>query len=324
MKEEIAALRVKKSQLKQSRFLSQRRDFLRACSLLPLFAVNPVVLASDKKASIITKPIPATGELLPVIGMGTWITFNVGKDIKARNARAEVLKTFFALGGKIVDSSPMYGSAEEVLGYALDRLGQPQPSLFSATKVWTAFDGEEQIEDSFRLWGIKQFDLFQVHNLLNWQDHLPELLERKRRGEIRYVGITTSHGRRHQDLEQLILKQPIDFVQLTYNMLDREVEQRLLPAAQEKGVAVIANRPFQGGDLFDKLAAKPLPKSASEIGCKNWAQYLLKFVVSNPAVTCAIPATSQIVHMKENMGAAYGDLPNASFRKKMLEEIKRL
>lgn len=305
--------------------LKQRRNVLKLLALSPLAALFPpdaVVAATE--APLITRPIPSSGEQIPVIGMGTWLTFNVGNDVEARNARTEVLRTFFELGGGMVDSSPMYGSAEAVMGYALERLGRPQPALFSATKVWTAFDGRSQIEDSFRLWGLKQFDLYQVHNLLNWEDHLPNLLERKRRGEIRYVGITTSHGRRHQELEKLILEQPLDFVQLTYNVLDREVEQRLLPAAREKGVAVIANRPFQGGNLFSKLADKPLPKSAADIGCENWAQYLLKFIVSHPAVTCAIPATSQVAHMRENMGAMRGELPTAKQRTAMLEAIRQL
>lgn len=302
-----------------------RRSFLRllACSpLLWMLPDNSPAAVGD--APLITKPIPSSGEKLPVIGMGTWITFNVGPDTAARNLRTEILRTFFQLGGKVVDSSPMYGSSEAVVGYALERLGHPQNTLFAATKVWTPFDGSKQIADSFQLWGIKQFDLYQVHNLLNWEDHLPELLERKRKGEIRYVGITTSHGRRHDELEKLILSQPLDFVQLTYNILDREAEQRLLPAAKEKGVAVIANRPFQGGSLFPKLAGKPLPKSAADIGCQNWAQYFLKFAVSHPAITCAIPATSQLEHMQENMGAARGELPTTAQRARMLQDIRQL
>lgn len=300
----------------------QRRRLLQLLSLAPALAMMPKTLLADN--SIISKPIPATGEAMPVIGMGTWITFNVGTNPQARNQRTEVLKTFFELGGKMVDSSPMYGSAEAVMGYALEQLGQPQPALFSATKVWTAGDGPAQMADSFQLWGLEQFDLFQVHNLLSWETHLPYLLELKRQGKIRYVGITTSHGRRHADLEKLIIEQPLDFVQLTYNVLDREVEQRLLPAALEKGVAVIANRPFQGGALFKRLANNPLPTSAQDIGCANWAQYFLKFVVSHPAVTCAIPATSQIAHMQENMGAMRGELATAKQRQTMLDEINRL
>ena len=307
-----------------NKFNTQRRRLLQLLSTAPALAMLPQPLLAANDNAVIRKKIPSSGESIPVIGMGTWITFNVGANPKARNDRTEVLKTFFELGGGMVDSSPMYGSAEDVMGYALKRLGQPQPDLFSATKVWTSGDGKEQIDDSFRLWNLNRFDLFQVHNLMNWEEHLPYLFELKKQGKIRYVGITTSHGRRHAELEKLILEQPLDFVQLTYNMFDREVEQRLLPAALEKGVAVIANRPFQGGKLFNALAHKPLPKSAQAIGCDNWAQYFLKFVVSHPALTCAIPATSQVAHMHENMGAMRGELPSAKQRQTMLDEIRKI
>ena len=306
--------------------LPARRRFLKAVSVPALLALLPssALAASDK--TLITKPIPSTGEQLPVIGMGTWITFNVGSNTEARNARTEVLKTFFDLGGSMVDSSPMYGSAEEVMGYALKRLKSQgvatEKSLFSTTKVWTRADGEAQIADSYRLWGVDEFDLYQIHNLLNWQDHLARLQQLKQAGKIRYIGITTSHGRRHEDLEQIMKTQPIDFIQLTYNLRHREVEKRLLPLAQEKGIAVIVNRPLDGGRLFDQFAHKPLPAWAGEIGCANWAQFFLKFVVSHPAVTCAIPATSQIAHMKENMGAARGQLPDPAVRAKMLKFIQ--
>ncbi|MEZ5534447.1 MAG: aldo/keto reductase [Thiolinea sp.] len=303
---------------------ASRRRFLNvlgAGALLPLLV--PAAHA-DVNPALLTKPIPASGEQLPVIGMGTWITFNVGSDSAARNARTEVLNAFLELGGGMVDSSPMYGSAEEVVGYALHRLGKPQPKLFSATKVWTPFAGEEQIDTSFRLWGIERFDLFQIHNLVNWQEHLQTLLAHKQAGKIRYIGITTSHGRRHAELEEIMRTQPIDFVQLTYNVLDREVEQRLLPVARERGIAVIANRPFQGGRLFDRFANRPLPDWAKDIGCENWAQFFLTFVVSHPAVTCAIPATSQVAHMQENMGAGRGTLPDQATRTRMLNYIQSL
>ena len=274
------------------------------------------------------KPIPSTGELIPVIGMGTWITFNVGQNVEARNKRADVLKTFFGLGGTMIDSSPMYGAAEEVMGYALNRLkaqgATPMDSLFSATKVWTRGKGDSQIADSFRLWGLDEFDLFQIHNLLNWQEHLAELRQLKAEGKIRYIGITTSHGRRHKDLEDIMKTEALDFVQLTYNLQYRDVEQRLLPLAKEKGIAVIANRPLDGGRLFDRFGNKALPSWAGEIGCANWAQFFLKFVVSHPAITCAIPATSQISHMQENMGAARGRLPDETARAEMLSYFQSL
>lgn len=309
--------------------VSERRQFLKFLATPALLALLPSGAFAAGNQSLISKAIPVSGEQIPVIGMGTWITFNVGDDIATRNARTQVLKTFFDLGGKMVDSSPMYGSAEDVMGYALKQLAQTQganvrKSLFATTKVWTPFDGEKQINDSYRLWGVDQFDLFQIHNLVNWEDHLQRLQALKKAGKIRYVGITTSHGRRHADLEQIMKTQPLDFIQLTYNVSDREVEDRLLPLAKEKGIAVIVNRPFQGGRLFDRYGDKPLPSWASEIGCDNWAQFFLKFVVSHPAVTCAIPATSQVAHMQENMAAGRGELVTPATRDRMLTYIQSI
>lgn len=271
------------------------------------------------------KKIPSSGEVIPAIGMGTWITFNVGGSKRLRDARTEVLKTFFDMGGKMVDSSPMYGSAEEVMGYCLEKLGYPE-SLFSATKIWTSNKrkGEQQVQDSQSLWGLKQFDLFQIHNLVSWQEHLETLKEKKKNGIIRYIGITTSHGSRHDAFEKIMATQELDFVQFTYNVNDREAEERLLPLAKEKNIAVIINRPFQGGNLLDRFEKYPLPSWKDVFGIQNWAQFFLKFVISHPAVTCAIPATSKVDHMKENMNALYGEMPDAKARQKMLDHIKSL
>ena len=271
------------------------------------------------------RPVPATGELVPAVGMGTWITFNVGNDTSLRAQRVEVLRRFFAMGGTVIDSSPMYGSSEAVVGHCLAALGRP-PGLFAATKVWTplAMLGEGQMADSRELWGVERFDLMQVHNLLNWDGHLPTILADKQAGRVRYVGLTTSHGRRHEELERLMASQPIDAVQLTYNILDREAEARLLPLAAERGLAVLANRPFRRGALFGMLARHPLPPWAGEIDCANWAQFLLKFIVSHPAVTCAIPATSRLDHMTENMGALAGRLPDAPTRGRMAQYVADL
>jgi len=210
--------------------------------------------------------IPATGEALPTIGMGSWITFNVGNDMKRRSQRVEVLRAFFEAGGGLVDSSPMYGSSEEVIGYCLGQLADVS-SLFSATKVWTPMQwyGKRQIKASKRLWGEDRFDLLQIHNLLNWEGHLETLLRHKADGSVRYIGVTTSHGRRHEELEHIMATQPIDFVQFTYNILDREAEARLLPLARERRLAVICNRPFRRGWLFDQFAKHPLPTWADEI-----------------------------------------------------------
>lgn len=282
--------------------------------------------ATAEMPELITEEIPSSGEELPVIGMGTWQTFNVGTDRKLRNERTEVLKAFFANGGRIVDSSPMYGSSQDVLGYALDKLGMPK-ALFSADKVWTR-DGDatrEQVERSAEKWRIDEFDLMQVHNLLSWKEHLETLHEMKEAGEIRYVGITTSHGRRHGEFARVMKNHELDFVQLTYNMIDREVERRLLPLAAERDIAVIANRPFRGGSLVDRFQGRhPLPDWAANFDCRNWPQFLLKFIVSHPAVTCAIPATTRVEHMRENMGAARGRLPDEATRKRMLEYVDSL
>ncbi len=273
----------------------------------------------------LTRPIPSSGERLPVIGLGSWITFNVGDDPELRAECTEVMRAFFAAGGRMIDSSPMYGSSQEVIGYGLRKLGRPA-ALFSADKVWTSSgsDGPEQIEQSRDLWNVPRLDLLQVHNLLAWEAHLPTLLDLKSQGRIRYVGITTSEGRRHSEMEEIMRSRPVDFTQITYNVLDREVERRILPVAQDRGIAVIVNRPFRQGDLIREVQRHRLPAWASEIGATNWAQFLLKFIVSHPAVTCAIPATSQLAHVRENMGAATGALPDAAMRRRMISYVEAL
>ncbi|MFK7852030.1 MAG: aldo/keto reductase [Akkermansiaceae bacterium] len=290
-----------------------------------LAASRSGALAQDTEAAM--KKIPSTGEKLPVIGMGTWRSFNVGSDKVLRDARTEVLKAFFTSGGGMVDCSPMYGSAREVVGYALKKLG-PQKTLFSAEKIWIE-DGSAtrtQTAESARMWGIKTFDLMQIHNLVSWKEHLATLRKMKEEGKIRYIGITTSHGRRHEDLEKILRSEKLDFVQLTYNLTHRSVEQRLLPAAKDNGIAVIANRPFDGGNLIVRLKKKkaPLPTWAAEFNCKTWSDFLLKFIVSHPAVTCAIPATSKITHMNENMAARLGRMPDEKTRKRMIQYIEKL
>ncbi|HEX6114114.1 MAG TPA: aldo/keto reductase [Geminicoccaceae bacterium] len=293
--------------------------------MLGAAAVLPPRLAGAAAGPALTRAIPSTGEQLPVIGMGTWITFNVGDDEALRAERAEVVRTFFERGGAVIDSSPMYGTSEEVIGHCLARIGHEGP-LFAATKVWTPLKwfGPDQMEESRELWGVKRFDLMQIHNLLSWPGHLETLLEDKAAGRIRYLGVTTSHGRRHDELEQAMATQPLDFVQFTYNILDREAEARLLPLAAERGQAVLINRPFRQKQLFRLFEQHPLPDWASEIDCANWAQFLLKFIVSHPAVTCAIPATSRVDHMAENMGALYGRLPDQAMRERMVRYVESL
>jgi aryl-alcohol dehydrogenase-like predicted oxidoreductase len=286
-------------------------------------AARPVLGAAP--GPMLKRAIPSTGEQVPVIGMGSWITFNVGDDPALREQRTRVLAAFFAAGGRVIDSSPMYGSSEAVIGHGLARLGR-QRTVFAATKVWTplAALGPGQMARSRELWGVGRLDLVQVHNLLRWEGHLETLLADKAAGRIRHVGVTTSHGSRHELLEQVMRTQPIDAVQLTYNVLDREAEVRLLPLAAERGLAVLVNRPFRQGELLERLRGEALPAWAGEIGCTGWAQLLLKFVVAHPAVTCAIPATSRVDHMRENMGALRGRLPDRELRARLVRHVASL
>jgi len=313
----------------QVRDTTTRRDVLRTASLLVPSALWPRIGVAQGAVSagtaVATKPIPSTGELLPVVGLGSWITFNVGNDRVAREACADVMRAFFDAGGRMIDSSPMYGSSQAVIGDGLARLGRAAP-LFAADKVWiwSGAGGPGQIEESRRRWGVPRFDLLQVHNLLGWEEHLPTLFAMKAAGQLRYVGITTSEGRRHREIEAVMRSQPIDFVQVTYNPLDREVEDRILPLALERRIGVIANRPFREGALLRELQRHPLPPWAAEIGCDGWAQFALKFIVSHPAVTCAIPATSSVAHVRQNLGAAHGRLPDAALRRRMAAHVAAL
>lgn len=295
----------------------KRRQFIAgglALSLSPLLSIS-AAQAGDH----LRKAIPVSGEMLPVIGLGTSRTFDVGGDSVQRSALQSVLQQFFDAGGSLIDSSPMYGNAEQVTGDLLAGM-KTKPTLFAATKVWT--DGREQgvtqMNRSFDRMGVKVMDLMQIHNLRDWQLHLKTLREWKEQGRIRYIGITTSHGRDHQELEEVLKKERFDFVQLSYNILDRAVEERLLPLAADRGIAVLANRAFQRGAVFSKVKGQQLPPWAAEFGCASWGQFFLKFVVSHPAVTCTIPATSKLRHMVDNMAAGLGELPDEKTRQKMI------
>lgn len=274
------------------------------------------------------KAFAGSDKKLPVIGMGTWRTFNVGSDETLLDARTEVVRAFFEHGGGLIDSSPMYGSAPDVMGYALQQLGTPE-SLFSAEKVWSPAGGSarEQVAELKDRWTVDYFDLVQVHNLTDWREHLAALQEMKAEGVIGHVGITTSHGRRHDEVEQIMSSEDIDFVQLTYNITHREAENRLLPLAEERGIGVIANRPYDCGSLIKDLKRRDaaLPEWANEeCGCDTWADFLLKFIVSHPAITCAIPATTQVEHMRENMRAGHSPMPSADARQRMADYIESL
>jgi diketogulonate reductase-like aldo/keto reductase len=298
-----------------------RRTFvhsLAAAATMPSLANSH---AAD--APILTRVIPSTGEKIPAIGLGTWITFNVGSDEKQRADCARVMQAFFDRGGTLIDSSPMYGTSEAVIGYCLKRV-KSKGALFSATKVWTVFKafGVQQMEASRELWGVNRFDLIQIHNLLDWSTHLETLKAMKAQGRVRYIGITSTQGWFYGLLEEVMRSQPIDFVQFSYNAVDREVEERLLPLAADRGLAVIINRPFGEGALFHRLMGHPLPPWAAEIDCTSWAQFLLKFIISHPAVTCAIPATRRVDHMEENMAVLRGRMPDAKMRVRMARHVE--
>jgi diketogulonate reductase-like aldo/keto reductase len=292
-------------------------------NLAPALACAGALAQVSTQDRPLTRRIPSSGEEVPLVGLGSWITFNVGSDVEARVNCTEVMRNFFASGGRLIDSSPMYGSSQDVIGEGLQKLGQPR-QLFSADKVWTSSNGTAQAEASRKLWRVPRFDLLQVHNLLAWQEQLPMLQAMKAAGRLRYVGITTSEGRRHGEMEQIMRAHRIDFVQLTYNPQDREAEQRLLPLAHERGIAVLVNRPFRQGELLRQLKRQPLPPWAAEIGCTSWAQLVLKFIVSHPAVTCAIPATTQVAHVRDNMAAAAGRMPDDALRRRIAQHIEKL
>jgi len=302
-----------------------RRQFLKFIAASGLAAWLCPGISAAQNDAVARRPIPSTGETIPVIGLGSWITFNVGNDPIARDACAAVMDHFFSAGGRMIDSSPMYGSSQEVIGYGLKKMGRTK-RVFSADKVWTIFgqDGARQVETSRSHWNIPRFDLMQVHNLVDWENQLPMLFDKKAAGEIRYVGITTSESRRHDFFEKIMRSQPLDFVQFSYNIRNRQAEERLLPLALDRGIAVIANRPFQQSALIDWISRYPLPPWAADIECANWAQVLLKFIVSHPAVTCAIPATTRVDHVLENMGAARGQMPDSAMRRKMVETVEQL
>jgi len=304
-----------------------RRTFLSGLAAAASAGLWPVRASAQAAAAAgpATRAIPSSGEALPLVGLGTWITFNVGDDAVARAACGDVMQAFFAAGGRMIDSSPMYGSSQAVVGHGLARTASTA-RVFAADKVWVSpgARGPAQIEASRRFWNVPRFDLLQVHNLLAWQEHLPTLLAMKATGRLRYVGITTSEGRRHREIEQIMAAQPIDFVQVSYNVLDRDVEQRILPLARERGIAVIANRPFRQGDLIQQLQRHRLPAWAAEIDCDSWAQLALKFIVSHPAVTCAIPATTRVDHVRQNMGAARGRMPDAAMRQRIAAHVAAL
>jgi diketogulonate reductase-like aldo/keto reductase len=302
-----------------------RRQFIKDIGLMSAGIALMPISAFGEDRQPITHAIPSTGELLPVIGMGTSRTFNVGSDTTAMEELGQVLQIFFDKGGALIDSSPMYGSSEAVVGELLKKI-QNKKKLFAATKVWTngRENGIEQMQESMKLMGVAVMDLMQIHNLQDWKTHLPTLRRWKQEGKIRYIGITTSHGRYHDELMRIMRTEDLDFVQFTYNIGNRTTEDSLLPLAADRGMATLINRPFQRGSLFRSVKGKALPDWTREFDCNSWGQFFLKFIVSHPAVTCVIPATSKARHMADNMAANFGALPSASMRKRMLEYFSSL
>jgi aryl-alcohol dehydrogenase-like predicted oxidoreductase len=302
--------------------LISRRELLRlGLAAGIVLCKGGVVMAT----SIKTKAIPRTGELLPVIGLGTWQTFDVGRSESARAPLREVLHDFARLGGKVIDSSPMYGQSESVVGDLAAEL-KLSNQLFIATKVWTSGRdaGIRQMEESFRRLQTKRVDLMQIHNLVDWRTHLATLRQWKAVDRVRYIGVTHYTASAYEQLAAVLGKEDLDFVQLNYSIAEREAEERLLPLAADRGVAVLANRPFAQAQLFSKVRGKPLPPWAKEIGCASWAQLFLKFVVSHPSVTCAIPATSKVQHLIDNMQAGIGQFPDANMRQRMAKVVSDL
>jgi diketogulonate reductase-like aldo/keto reductase len=280
---------------------------------------------SSDSFTMLMRTVPSSGEKLPVIGLGTWQTFDVDLVSPERKQLEEVLSLFVKLGGKVVDSSPMYGRAEEVVGDIAAKL-RLRDSLFLATKVWTRGKqaGVESMERSLARFQTKRIDLMQVHNLLDVGTHLTTMREWKTQGRLRYLGVTHYNSSAYGEVEKILRNERVDFLQINYSIMEREAEERILPLAKDRGVAVIVNRPFGGGDLFRQVRAKPLPDWAAEFDCRSWAQFLLKWITANAVVTCAIPATGNPKHLEDNMQAGVGRLPDAKMRQHMVEFIAAL
>jgi len=296
-----------------------RRTAVQLLAAATAAALAPPAIATAGGQQMVTRKIPASGEEIPVIGMGSSDTFDVDTDGMRRAVLQGVLRNLVDAGGSVIDTSPMYGSAEGVLGDLIDdlRLG---PKLWLATKVWTRGReaGARQIEESFARLRAKRLDLLQIHNLLDWREHLPTLRALQADGRVRYSGITHYRADAHAELERVLGQEKFDWLQVNYSLAEREAEDRLLPLCRERGIAVMVNRPFADGAMFVRVRGRPLPGWAEEIGCRSWGQFFLRFVISHPAVTCVIPATSKPQHMIDNAGAVRAPLPDAKQRERML------
>ncbi len=286
-----------------------RRKFLGSALALPIIAVMPA--PAGARATLATRELPGDRRALPVIGLGTWRSFDVGADATARAGLGRLLGRFAELGGTVVDSSPMYGSAETVLGDLAAERGL-RPRLFLATKVWTQGGqaGVAQMEESLRRLRSPGIELMQVHNLTDWKQHLPTLRAWRAAGRIRYLGISHYSSGAYAEVAQVLRSEALDFLQINYSLAEQDSARRLLPLAAERGVAVIANRPFAEAALFDMVKGKPLPAAAADHGCRSWAQLFLRWILAHPAVTCTIPASTRLDHLEDNMAAGLGPLPD--------------
>lgn len=291
--------------------------------LLPIGASR--AWAANESSTMLMRAIPSSDEKIPVIGLGTYRAFDFDPNSEARKQLEEVMSLFVKLGGKAVDSSPMYGRAEEVIGDIAAKLGL-RDSLFLATKVWTRGKqaGIESMERSGARFKTKRIDVMQVHNLVDTETHLGTMREWKAQGRLRYIGITHYNSSAYAEVEKILRSEKLDFLQINYSIMEREAEDRILPLAKERGVAVLANRPFGGGNLFRRVRSKPLPEWAAEFDCRSWAQFLLKWIVAHQAVTCAIPATGNPRHLEDNMQAGVGRQPDAKMRQRMVEFVSAL
>ena len=298
-----------------------RREWLKTAAL----AAATLMTKAHAAQPLETRRIPKSGEAIPVVGLGTWQVFDVAGNASGLAEARDALERFVALGGRVVDSSPMYGSSEAVLGDLAASLGV-QERLWVATKVWTSGReaGIRQMEDSMAKLRVARLDLMQVHNLVDADRHLATLAEWKKAGRIRYVGITHYHAGAYAEVERYVAKGNLDFLQINYSLAEREAAKRLLPLAAETRTAVIVNRPFAEGALFSRVRGKPLPPWAGEVGCASWAQLFLKWILANPAVTCAIPGTRNARHVEDNLAAGRGALPDAAMRRRIEAHVDGL
>ena len=310
--------------MKTSRITLTRRELVRWIAGGALASALPS-RADEPARTMATRPVPGSREAVPVIGMGSSNTFDVGVSDEERAPLGDVLGALVEAGGRVIDTSPMYGRAEQTIGDLAAALGL-RPRLWFATKVWTRGReaGQRQIEESFRRLRTDRLELLQIHNLLDWREHLPTIRSLQQQEKVRYSGITHYRADAHAELERVLGAERFDWVQFNYSLAEREAEQRLLPFCMDRGVAVMINRPFADGALFDRVRDKPLPPWAAEVGCSSWAQYFLRFAISHPAVTCAIPATSKPHHMRDNAAAGAAPLPDEQQRRRMAEYFQAL